>query len=81
MNVNESVALKLWQLVSRCEPAIEELSDNALYGAMYLKLEQLGLVEIADSGREFIELAQDEMQRLVAKFGLHPDATVGKGEN
>lgn len=65
-----SQVLSLWELASKSEEAIEKLSDETVYGAMYVKLNQLGMAEITASGHDLVNSALAELTDLVEKFGL-----------
>lgn len=70
MDQAHAQVLSLWELASKSEEAIEELSDETIYGSMYVKLIELGMVEITPSGLELVTSALQELTELVKKFDL-----------
>lgn len=70
MDKIHSQVLSLWELASKSEEAIEELADETIYGAMYVKLNQLGMAEITASGSALVNSALAELTDIVEKFDL-----------
>lgn len=70
MDQAHAQVLSLWELASKSEEAIEELSDETIYGSMYVKLIELGMVEITPSGLELVTSALQELTELVKKYDL-----------